>query len=62
MESIVAGDEMCAFHFTPETKERIPPMVAQIVEVKNWKVTPSAAKVMATIFGLLMVDFMPVVQ
>lgn len=64
MNNIITGDESWAHHYTPETKRQSmqwhhlgsPPP-------KKFKVTPSAGKVMVTVFwdmqGVLLVEFLP---
>jgi len=56
LQRIVTQDETWVHHFDPTTKRQI--MVwkqASSPTPKNFKVTPSAGKVMATVFGTVMV-------
>jgi hypothetical protein len=64
LSQIVTGDETCIHHFEPETKRQSmewhhPTSPRR----KKFKVTPSAGKVMATVFwdaeGVILVDIMP---
>lgn len=63
LDSIVTGDETWAFHFTPETKEKSKQWRHSWSPVtKKFKQTPSAGKIMATVFwdrkGVLLIEFM----
>jgi len=64
LDSIVTGDETWCHYFIPETKEKSRQWRhSTLPTVKKFKQTPSAGKIMATVFwdrhGVLLIDFLP---
>jgi len=55
LDRIVPQDETWIHHFDPETKWQCGLETRQFSHPKKFKVTPSAGKVMATIFGTVTV-------
>jgi hypothetical protein len=62
LSRIVTGDENCAHHYEPETKGQLMGWHPQSPRKNKFKITPSARKLMITVFwdtdGVILVDVM----